>query len=264
MEEREGAGGGKRDAFTSRILYIQLSRNREFLDRRSSTDRKIEGKRSSLKKKKKKGKSFFFPSHVILPLFIQRFRFIQLLNRFVAYSEIIVSWMRFVHRDKSSFSRRRRIIYRNFSIVIHFEFQQEKIKRNYIPSYGILFKYIFFSNTNVKYWMPTCLTNRWLITFKTRHRNGEKIKTSIRDNLSIILQSTSFTFILLSQIQGRAIKAFDSYRQPGSKVSEASSGSRAHIRGCELVRRCCAVHRAHRQVFFERCGCGHPTRQKSV
>lgn len=150
MEEREGAGGGKRDAFTSRILYIQLSRNREFLDRRSSTDRKIEGKRSSLKKKKKKGKSFFFPSHVILPLFIQRFRFIQLLNRFVAYSEIIVSWMRFVHRDKSSFSRRRRIIYRNFSIVIHFEFQQEKIKRNYIPSYGILFN-IFFSNTNVKY-----------------------------------------------------------------------------------------------------------------
>lgn len=142
----------ERRFYVSNPIYPALAspRNREFLDRRSSTDRKIEGKRSSLKKKKKKGKSFFFPSHVILPLFIQRFRFIQLLNRFVAYSEIIVSWMRFVHRDKSSFSRRRRIIYRNFSIVIHFEFQQEKIKRNYIPSYGILFN-IFFSNTNVKY-----------------------------------------------------------------------------------------------------------------
>lgn len=67
--EREGGGGGKRDAFTSRILYIQLSRNREFLDRRSSTDRKIEGKRSSLKKKKKRKKFFLSLSRDTPPLY---------------------------------------------------------------------------------------------------------------------------------------------------------------------------------------------------
>lgn len=194
MHTINGGERGRRDAFTSRILYIQLSPHPGIGN--SSIDDRLRIGKSRVRgllwrKKKKKGKSFFFPSHVILPLFIQRFRFIQLLNRFVAYSEIIVSWMRFVHRDKSSFSRRRRIIYGNFSIVIHFEFQQEKIKRNYIPLYGILFN-IFFS-TNVKYWMATCLTNRWLITFKTRQlRNGEKIKTSI-DNPPIYVLHPPFS-----------------------------------------------------------------------
>lgn len=60
-EEKGWRGGG--DAFTSRILYIQSSRlfpprgigNSSIVDiRRSSTDRKIEGKRSSSLRRKKK------------------------------------------------------------------------------------------------------------------------------------------------------------------------------------------------------------------
>lgn len=114
--------------------------------------------------------------------------------------------------------------------------------RREIRSYGISFN--IFSSTNVKriYILllincfvqsaTACLTNRAKKNIYT-DRNQEKIKTPIPDNHD---NPTPFTFILdspppstsLSQIQGQAIKAFDSRRQPGSKVSEASSGSTCH------------------------------------
>lgn len=145
--------------------------------------------------------------------------------------------------------------------------------RREIRSYGISFN--IFSSTNVKriYILllincfvqsaTACLTNRAKKNIYT-DRNQEKIKTPIPDNHD---NPTPFTFILdspppstsLSQIQGQAIKAFDSRRQPGSKVSEASSGSRVTM----LFGASCTAG-ATPGGFFERCGCSHPTRQKSV
>lgn len=90
----------ERRFYVSNPIYPALAspRNREFLDRRSSTDRKIEGKRSSLKKKKKK-KFFLSLSRDMRALLLYSTFFdIRLLNRFVAYSppEIIVSWTIFI------------------------------------------------------------------------------------------------------------------------------------------------------------------------
>lgn len=226
----------ERRFYVSNPIYPALAspRNREFLDRRSSTDRKIEGKRSSLKKKKKK------------KFFLSLSRDMRALLLYSTFFDI-----RAIKSLRGLFPSRNYCILNDFYLecdsrafigINHPGEGELCMDRREIRSYGISFN--IFSSTNVKriYILllincfvqsaTACLANRAKKNIYT-DRNQEKIKTPIPDNHD---NPTPFTFILdspppstsLSQIQGQAIKAFDSRRQPGSKVSEASSGSTCH------------------------------------
>lgn len=233
----EGRGGEKRDAFTSRILYIQLSPH-PGIGNSSIDDRLRIGKSRvrGLLWKKKEEKVFSFPLtwYACTPPLFHVFRYStikSLRGLFPSRNYCILNDFYLECDSRASF------------IGINHPGEGELcMDRREIRSYGILFN--IFSSTNVKriYILllincfvqsaTACLTNRAKKNIYT-DRNQEKIKTPIPDNHD---NPTPFTFILdspppstpLSQIQGQAIKAFDSRRQPGSKVSEASSGSTCH------------------------------------
>lgn len=249
-EEKGWRGGG--DAFTSRILYIQSSRlfpprgigNSSIVDiRRSSTDRKIEGKRSSSLRRKKKNVSLS-PSFARTRVHASSFPpDIRLLNR--GLEKNYVSWRpdSYLERDSRAcggwnwkfFHRRSRI--GKLSGIAAF----------ISVSYGIFYLYILVPRTAFVenlYTVPRLDGNFFRTTPRLINRAKKDIITSARknenidprcDNPRILLVSTSPPFLRRNpRTSDQSVRQAARVKGVWSGVwfARASGMHRARTRGC--------------------------------
>lgn len=264
----EGRGGEKRDAFTSRILYIQLSPH-PGIGNSSIDDRLRIGKSRvrGLLWKKKEEKVFSFPLtwYACTPPLFHVFRYSaikSLRGLFPSRNYCILNDFYLECDSRASF------------IGINHPGEGELcMDRREIRSYGILFN--IFSSTNVKRIYILLLVGNCFVQSATAYltnRAKKNIYTEIKKRLKH--QSQIITIILRpspsSSILHPLRRPFLRSKDKRSKRSTAvdSQGQRCLKR--RLVRRVTMLCGASCTAgatpggFFERCGCSHPTRQKSV